>query len=289
MKALQPALVTMGVALCVAGCVLVVDASTPQGSVPPGAVHAALVVVVLNGLGWALSAYLRTERFFDLVGSASFLASLGAWIWVGALSGSWRSSIVLFFVSVWAVRLGVFLFSRVRQDGSDARFDEVRHRPMRFLVFWVLQILWVVVTLMPVSSLLQAGGGPQNLHWVDAAGGALVLGGLTLEVVADEQKRRFRRAGGDGFISSGVWSWSQHPNYFGEIVFWVGITTLCSAAFVGLSWFSAMSPVFVAVLLTRISGIPLLDARAEARWGGDAEWLEYRRRTPKLVPRFPRG
>ena len=113
--------------------------------------------------------------------------------------------------------------------------------------------------------------------------------GFAIETVADAQKRAFRGdpANGGRFIGSGLWAWSRHPNYFGEIVIWVGIAIIAALALSGWQWVTMVSPVFVVVLLTRVSGIPILERQATARWGEDQDYREYRAKTAVLIPRPP--
>ena len=119
--------------------------------------------------------------------------------------------------------------------------------------------------------------------------GALVwLIGFVIEVVADAQKSRFNAdpANKGKFIRTGLWSRSRHPNYFGEIVLWIGIAIIAIPVLQGWQWVAMISPVFVTILLTRISGIPLLQKKAEAKWGGQADYEEYKKNTPVLIPRL---
>ena len=115
--------------------------------------------------------------------------------------------------------------------------------------------------------------------------------GFTFEVVADAQKSRFRAdlQNKDKFIQSGLWSLSRHPNYFGEIVLWIGIAIIAVPVLKGWQWVCMISPVFVTVLLTRISGIPPLEKRADEKWGGQNGYEEYKAHTPVLIPRLPKG
>lgn len=112
--------------------------------------------------------------------------------------------------------------------------------------------------------------------------------GFAVEVIADRQKSRFRAddAHRGRFISTGLWSRSRHPNYFGEILLWIGVAVIALPVLQGWQWVGLVSPVFVAVLITRVSGVPLLEAKADAKWGGQPDYEEYKRTTPVLVPRL---
>jgi steroid 5-alpha reductase family enzyme len=198
--------------------------------------------------------------------------------------------VIALLVAVWAMRLGSFLFLRVRHDGSDGRFDELKYSFPRFLMTWTLQGLWVLLTLaaglaaMTTTQSVPMGG----LAWT---GVALWLIGFAIEAAADAQKRAFRRdpANRGRFITSGLWAWSRHPNYFGEITLWFGIALIASETLSGWRWATLISPLFVFVLLNFISGVPLLEARGKKRWGDDPQYRAYRARTPVLMLRPPRG
>ncbi len=119
--------------------------------------------------------------------------------------------------------------------------------------------------------------------------GALVwVIGFAIEVTADAQKSRFNAdpSNKGKFIRTGLWSRSRHPNYFGEIVLWIGIAIIAIPVLQGWQWVAMISPLFVTLLLTRVSGIPLLEKKADVKWGGQAEYEEYKKNTPVLIPRM---
>jgi len=254
------------------------------------------VPVVCAGLAFAIqwvafvpAVALRTEHFYDLVGALTYLTVLGAAIALSGGAPDARAVVIATLVAVWAVRLGSFLALRVRRVGKDARFDHLKVSPPRFLTAWTLQGLWVSLTLAAALSALSAPSAPP-LGATDAIGIATWLLGFGIEAVADRQKRAFKDdpANRGRFIRSGLWAWSRHPNYFGEILLWVGIAILASPTLEGWRWVSLVSPAFVFVLLVFGSGVPILEQRADERWGGEPEYEAYKARTPILVPRPPR-
>ena len=257
-----------------------------QGHPPLFALCGALAFAI-NWLVF-LHAYARqTERYYDLVGSLTYLTLVGVALAAGPRDP--RSLLLAGLVGLWALRLGSFLFRRILQDGSDGRFDRIKPSFARFFVTWSLQALWVFVTLSCALAAMTSTS-PVPLGPLAVLGSAIWLLGFGIEVVADRQKRAFRRREGAGrFIDSGFWAWSQHPNYFGEITLWVGVALVALPGLQGWQLVTLVSPVFVFVLLTRISGIPLLTARARRRWGDDPAYQSYRERTPLLLPRPPRG
>jgi steroid 5-alpha reductase family enzyme len=281
----------IGIVVAVAVGVLVVLAgsvgSSKVGSVAVFAVCGALAY----GINWVVfvpSAIAKTEHYFDLTGSATYLSVIGVAL---ALSPDLdaRSIIVGVMVAVWALRLGSFLFIRVRRAGKDGRFDQIKTDGLRFFMTWTLQGLWVLLTLAAALVII-TGTEREEIGWVGIVGIVVWVFGFVVEVVADLQKSAFKRdPANDGrFITSGLWSWSRHPNYFGEIVLWTGIALMAVPLLSGWSWGALISPVFVTLLLTRVSGIPMLEARAEERWGGEEAFRTYTANTSVLLLRPPR-
>lgn len=262
-----------------------------QGSVEvqgvPLFVLCALLAYTVQWLVFVPSFLVHTEHYFDLTGSITYLSVTALALFAG--TGDLRAHVIAFLVAIWALRLGSFLFARVKQDGSDGRFDELKYSLPRFLMTWTLQGLWVFLTMAAaLAAMTNTQSQPLGAFaWV---GAALWLTGFTIEVAADAQKRAFKRepANAGRFIISGLWAWSRHPNYFGEITLWLGIALIASETLSGWRWVTMISPLFVFVLLNFVSGIPLLEARAKKRWGADPEYQSYKARTPVLVPRPPR-
>jgi steroid 5-alpha reductase family enzyme len=228
----------------------------------------------------------RTERYFDLTGSLTYLCVLLLALNFG--NSEPRSLLIGALVSLWALRLGTFLFMRVSKDGHDRRFDVIKTRFSTFFMTWTLQGLWVSLTLAAGLAAMTATDsvplGP--LAFI----GALVwLFGFLVEAIADGQKNRFRADPGNAgrFITGGLWAWSRHPNYFGEITLWLGIALIALPVLKGWQYVTLISPLFVYVLLTRISGVGMLERRADRAWGSDPEYQAYKARTPVLMPKPP--
>jgi len=230
----------------------------------------------------------RTEHYFDLTGSLTYITLVIATAL--AADGGPRSWLLAGLVTVWAARLGSFLFLRVRQDGRDVRFDAIKQSFLRFFMTWTLQGLWVFLTLAAaLAAMTSTDPAPLGvLAWVGVALWAL---GFTIEAVADAQKRAFKKdpTREKDFITSGLWAWSRHPNYFGEITLWIGIAFIAAEVLAGWQWLTLVSPLFVYLLLTRISGIPMLEASGKKRWGDDPAYQAYRERVPVLFPRPPKA
>jgi steroid 5-alpha reductase family enzyme len=237
-----------------------------------------------------IPAYLQqTETFYDLTGSLTYLTV----VIIAVLSSPGvdaRSLLLLALVAVWAIRLGSFLFRRVRADGFDRRFTKIKPSIPRFLLAWTLQGLWVSLSLAAALAAITS----QNRVALGAFAlvGLLVwVAGFAIEVVADQQKRQFRNQPENAgkFISTGLWAWSRHPNYFGEITLWVGVAIITLPVLQGWQWITMISPFFIILLITRISGVPMLEERADKKWGGQPEYEKYKAQTPVLVMRPPSG
>lgn len=287
-EVLQP-LAAIGATLAVAAAV---GLAGSQGSIEVGGLPLfAICVGVAFVIQWAafIPAYgLQTEHFFDLTGSLTYLTlTLGAVLVSGTRDA--RSLLIAVLVGIWALRLGTFLFVRVRSAGSDRRFAAIKPRFALFLMTWTLQGLWVSITLgAGLAAITSTHRAP--LGWIGAAGLLLWVAGFGIEVVADRQKSAFRESpeNSNRFIRHGLWAWSRHPNYFGEILLWVGVALLAAPALSGWQRVTLISPLFVYLLLTRISGVPMLEGRANRKWGEDPEYQAYRRSTPSLLMRPPR-
>ena len=230
----------------------------------------------------------RTEHFFDLTGSATYISVVVLALVLNPVDS--RGAIVAALVGVWALRLGSFLFQRVRAAGSDGRFDKLKHNFPAFLLTWTLQGLWVSLSLAAGLVVLTSSKQVPLDVWA-ALGGIVWLLGFALEIVADRQKSAFKAdpANADTFIRTGLWAWSRHPNYLGEILLWFGIFIIAIPVMSGWQWAAAISPIFVYCLLSFISGIPLLEARGRRKWGNDPAYQEYLATTPKLLLSSPKG
>lgn len=264
------------------------DGGTVVGGIPLFGLCVA-VAIAIQWIAFVPAWLARTERFYDLTGSVTYLTITAIVLALGPPLDARRQLLGL-LVAVWAVRLGSFLFLRVLAAGSDRRFDEIKKSFVRFFVAWTLQGVWVSFTagaaLAAMTSSRSVAMGV--LGWV---GLALWIAGFGIEVLADQQKNRFKADPGNAgrFIHAGLWAWSRHPNYFGEILLWIGVALIALPALQGWQHFTLLSPVFVTFLLTKVSGVPLLEERADATWGGSPEYEAYKARTPVLVPRPPKG
>jgi len=230
----------------------------------------------------------QTEKYYDLVGSLTYLSMIGLALLLTTQVSN-RGLIAAAMVAVWALRLGTFLFIRISNDGHDDRFDEIKVKPSRFFIAWTIQGLWALVTAACALAII-TGGNQAPLGLVGKLGIFIWLVGFIIEVVADSQKRSFRKNPNNKgkFINTGIWSWSRHPNYFGEIALWFGMAIMAIPVLSGLQWVTLISPIFVVFLLTKVSGIPTLAKKAKQRWGDDTDYQAYVANTSLLIPLPPK-
>tara|TARA_E500000331_G_scaffold20080_1_gene17601 strand:- start:657 stop:1529 length:873 start_codon:yes stop_codon:yes gene_type:complete len=228
----------------------------------------------------------ETEHYFDLTGSLTYV-SVTLLAILFTVDISLRDILLALFVWIWAFRLGSFLFVRVKKAGSDGRFDLMKKDFWWFLMTWTIQGLWVFLTLaMALAAITSESKMAIDIFAV--VGTLIWIFGFSIEVVADQQKTNFKDDpdNKDKFISVGLWSWSRHPNYFGEMVLWIGIAVIAFPVLIGWQLVALISPIFVIFLLTRISGITMLESRGYKKWKDDPAYIDYLERTSVLVP-FP--
>ena len=287
MKAQLAALFGIGLALLL-GFAVALAAGGPTVAGLPVMIWCALLAFVVQWLMFLPAWLFQTERYYDLTGSMTYISVALLALF---LSGRFEpgSLLILAMIVIWALRLGIFLFTRILDEGGDRRFERIKPRFLRFLMTWTLQGLWVIVTsaagLAAVSS-----GRPLPLSPLVILGGLLWCVGFAVEVVGDRQKRLFRACpeNREAFIREGLWRYSRHPNYFGEILLWTGIAVMALPVLAGWQYLTLVSPLFVYLLLTRVSGIRLLEAAAERRWGDDPAYRTYLATTSRLLPLPPR-
>ncbi|KAL8908060.1 MAG: hypothetical protein Q9207_001039 [Kuettlingeria erythrocarpa] len=267
----------------------------------------------------ALSLYLPTIR--ARAAAAAVGAAKPAWPNIlAALAGNgglnWRQVALSAAVCIWATRLGTFLFSRITADnGTDSRFDNIRTSSPKFLGAFFAQATWVSLCLLPVIALNSLPATllstlPAAIGLTDILGLLLFLGGFSFEVTADRQKnqwvqeKKFKKHH-EEFLTRGLWSKSRHPNYFGEVTLWTGIATLAGGVLVsnvgqvgmGLAAngvvgkvvalaMAGVSPAFVALLLFKVSGIPLSENKYDKRYGDRKDYQEWKKNTPMFFPKL---
>ena len=247
------------------------------------------LILLIFSIQWIIfiPAYIfQTEKFFDLTGSITYLTTVLAALYITD-SGKIADYVIVLCVVIWAIRLGSFLFMRIHKAGEDRRFREIKTNFTRFFMTWTLQGMWVSMCLLCVLTALSSYSGiiVNNIFYI---GLMIFISGFIIEVLADHQKTVFRKDlnNKDKFISTGLWAYSRHPNYFGEILLWLGIAVMSFSSLEGFQYFTLISPIFVYILLVYISGIRMLENQANKKWGHLDSYKEYLKNTPRLFFRI---
>ena len=248
--------------------------------------NAVILAFLIQWVAYIPAYLFQTEKFYDLTGSLTYLTV----IWFVYYSSgqmnefNTQSLLVTVLISLWAVRLGSFLFSRIHKDGEDKRFRTIKTSASQFFMTWTLQGMWVSICSMCAITAISSSDGiiPNNLFYI---GFALFIIGFSIEIIADRQKTAFRsiEENKDKFITSGLWSKSQHPNYFGEILLWSAVAVMSFSSLSGTQYLTMISPIFTYILLVYISGVRMLDDMGNKKWGHLEEYKAYKKNTPILL------
>jgi len=247
--------------------------------------NAVILAFLIQWVAYIPAYLFQTEKFYDLTGSLTYLTV----IWFVYLSSNqvgevnFQNLIVTVLISIWAIRLGSFLFSRIHKDGEDKRFRSIKTSPSQFFMTWTLQGMWVSICSMCAITGISSSEG-LVLNPLFYLGFILFVIGFSIEVIADHQKTVFRaiKENKDKFISTGLWSKSQHPNYFGEILLWSSIAIMSFSSLSGTQYLTMISPIFTYVLLVYISGVRMLEDMGNKKWGHLEEYKQYKQNTPVL-------
>ncbi len=276
-----PILILIGLLTAIAGS----QGSSQIAGIPVFALLVGLAFLV-QWLVFIPAYWRQTEKFFDLTGSLTYI-SLSTMALLLSAGVDSRGFLVWVLVVIWATRLGSFLFNRIKRAGKDDRFDEIKPSFIRFLNVWTIQGLWVTFTMIAALITITTANR-KELDLFALVGVFVWVFGFSLEVIADYQKSRFNAdpKNRGKFIKTGLWSRSRHPNYFGEIVLWIGVMIIALPVLQGWQWVALISPVFVTLLLTRVSGVPLLEKKADQKWGGQPDYEAYKKTTPVLIPKL---
>ena len=230
----------------------------------------------------------RTEKYYDLTGMIAYLIAIITSIYLVILNDlnlSSRTLLISVMVSLWTLRLGLFLFKRIKVEKEDKRFRNLKNSFSGFLFAWTVSATWVCLTASNAFTMIIANSNLiGDLYFI--SGFILWSFGFIIEIIADQQKKKFKldEENKDKFISSGLWSISRHPNYFGEITLWFGISIISFPVLEGWQFITLISPIFVYLLLTRVSGVNMLEKRSDDQWGNQSEYQEYKKNTPVLFP-----
>ena len=247
-----------------------------------------VITFVIQWIAYIPAFIFKTEKFYDLTGSLTYIATI---LFALYATGSFQNVqignlIIGIAIIVWALRLGSFLFMRIHKDKKDGRFDSIKTSFSQFFMTWTLQGMWVFICS---SAALIAIANPTGavINIVFIIGLMMFMVGFVIEVIADNQKTAFRSVpeNKDLFINEGLWARSRHPNYFGEITLWTGITVMAISTFEGMNYLAIFSPIFSYLLLNYVSGVRMLEYRGHKKWGHLEEYNAYKKSTPKFIPR----
>uniref|UniRef100_A0A0A9XEZ2 Uncharacterized protein n=3 Tax=Lygus hesperus TaxID=30085 RepID=A0A0A9XEZ2_LYGHE len=260
----------------------------------------ALVTVGIQTTFYCIAAYYQFDKLTDFAGGTNFIVIAASTFFLGqnyplqlkALDV--RKAVVTSLVCLWGTRLVTYLVYRILVTERDARFDDIRHNLLKFAVFFVFQALWVFTVSLPVIFINAphnsvANGAPAFGNALDIVGISLFSVGLIIETVADIEKFTFRNnpANRGKWCDVGLWSWSRHPNYFGEITIWTSVFIISINVIKRWEWTSILSPLFTSFLLLFLSGMPILEKNADEKYGSRDDYLSYKRTTSPLIPLPP--
>ena len=247
-----------------------------------------LLVYIIQWVAFIPAYMFQTEKFFDLTGSITYSSVFIYCIYL-TTSGdlNWGSLVISILVIIWAGRLGTFLFTRIAKDGEDKRFRTIKPDIAQFFMTWTLQGMWVsLCSLCAITGIAsETGIIVNNIFYI---GLVMFIGGFAIEIVADQQKSAFRAIpeNRNKYITSGLWSRSRHPNYFGEITLWTGVAVMSFSSLSGIEYLTLISPIFTYLLLVKISGVRMLEGRGQKTWGNDEDYIAYMKNTPMVMIKF---
>ena len=248
-----------------------------------------VMTFVIQWIAYIPAFLFKTEKFYDLTGSLTYIGTiLFALYATGSLANLTLGNILVgLAIIVWAIRLGSFLFMRIRKDKKDGRFDSIKTSFSQFFMTWTLQGMWVFIcSSAALIAIANPSGIPINSLFI--LGLLMFIFGFAIEVIADNQKSAFRSIpeNKNSFINEGLWARSRHPNYFGEITLWAGITVMGISTFEGMNYLAIFSPIFSYLLLVYVSGVRMLEGRGHKKWGHLEDYQNYKKNTPKLIPKI---
>ena len=242
-------------------------------------------ILILNSTFFLHSYIYKTDIFFDLVGSLSFL-SIGVISLLLIPNIDANQILVFFLLLFWSLRLGPFLFIRRLGANNDERLEEFFKSPLSLYFLWSMNSLWVFFTSLSMI-IIFSSPNENEFGLIQWLGLIVWVTGYVIEVISDSQKTKFNKFNKGKFINIGLWKYIRHPNYLGEIIIWVGIFIISLNYIHSLtSFLSILSPIFVFLLLRFITGVPQLEARGKEKWGHLDEYNSYKEKTGLLFPKF---
>lgn len=243
----------------------------------------------VNTFFFMFAAAFKTDKLTDISYSLSFFLLTLFLLFTSGQPFSYHKLLVSAAILLWSTRLGAYLLYRIIKIGKDARFDDKRGNFINFLKFWVLQATTVWLVMLPFSVYITSPSDEGTLFFT-LTGIVLFSLGLLIESISDAQKFRYRSKleNNTHWVDTGLWKYSRHPNYFGEMLVWWGLFIVVTPSLRGLDWLTVLGPLSITLLLLFVSGIPLLEKSADKKYGNNAEYLAYKESTSILFPLPPR-
>lgn len=252
----------------------------------------AIITVGLQLVFFVIAASFHLDKLTDFAGGANFII-LALTVFILAQTYSPRQCLVTGLVCLWGLRLSAFLLFRIIKIGRDERFQEVGKNIARFAIFWTFQAVWVYTVSLPVIFVNSPRKAEPltdaTMTRLDMAGTIVFVIGFLCEAMADAQKYSYRQntSNAGHWCDVGLWKYSRHPNYFGEITLWWGIFLIATNVLRGAEWVAVLSPLFITAIILFLSGVPLLENSADIRYGCMEEYQHYKRTTSPLLPLPP--
>lgn len=245
------------------------------------------VILFLQIIFFIYAVINKTDKVTDLSYGLTFIiASILPYFLVYEYSSFFKLLLVLLVV-VWGLRLAAFLFIRILKTKKDNRFDGIREEPLKFASFWILQAISVFIILLPTTYTLLLKQ-ETSLSWFSYIGFVISILGIAIESISDTQKFVFKNIPENKtkWINTGLWKYSRHPNYLGEILMWVGVYIYVLPYLNDIALLTIVSPIYISILLLFVSGIPKLEKEYEKKYEGNSEYQKYVRNTGQLLPKI---
>uniref|UniRef100_T1JI56 Uncharacterized protein n=1 Tax=Strigamia maritima TaxID=126957 RepID=T1JI56_STRMM len=258
--------------------------------------HFAITAIVIGSLQFIffiIAAVFQFDKLTDFASGGNFII-VAILTFILAQSYSRRQLLVTTFICIWGIRLSCYLVYRVMKVGREKSFRRRSSNIIRYAIFWTFQAFWVFVVSLPVvyiNSPLnaepnQALNIKKTMTPFDVVGTTVFLLGFLCETIADMQKNNFKDdpANQGKWCDVGLWGWSRHPNYFGEVSVWWGIFIIAVNVLEGIEWVAVVGPSFITLIILFLSGIPILEKISDDRYRGNTSYHIYKECTSPFIP-----
>lgn len=248
------------------------------------------LVLSMMSILWIIYFFKRNAGIVDIGWSLAFMLAMAAYLLIGEAALS-KKILLTAMVWCWSARLGWHLFQRYLTTEEDFRYREIREQwgeeNSNFKMFIMFIFQGVLAVFLSLPFLIVAHTAEAAWHGIEVLGCLVWLVGITGEALADRDLEKFKQnpENKHKVCNAGLWRYSRHPNYFFEFVVWVGFFLFALGSPVG--WLAIVSPVLILVLLTQVSGIPMVEAQALKSKG--SEYRSYQETTSMFIPWFPKA